>query len=133
MFSFFFFFLIFFYYVFFSISFPMISQKSPKPYPNSLPTHSHILALAFPCTGTHKVCLSNVPLLKCFHFKVLNFFFKFFLKNIFIRYFLYLHFKCYPPSWFPLRKPPIPSPLPLHTHQPTPASWPWHSHTQEHR
>jgi hypothetical protein len=25
-----------------------------------------------------------------------------FLKFIFIRYFLYLHFKCYPLSWFPL-------------------------------
>jgi hypothetical protein len=33
--------------------------------------------------------------------------------NIFIRYFLYLHFKCYPLSWFPLWKPPIPSPHPL--------------------
>jgi hypothetical protein len=32
---------------------------------------------------------------------------------IFIRYFLYLHFKCYPLSWFPLWKFPIPFPLPL--------------------
>jgi len=32
---------------------------------------------------------------------------------IFIRYFLYLHFKYYPPSRFPLQKPPIPSPHPL--------------------
>jgi hypothetical protein len=45
-------------------------------------------------------------------------------------YFLYLHFKCCPPSWFPLCKPPIPFPLPLSlsrcslTNQPTPASPP---------
>jgi hypothetical protein len=35
----------------------------------------------------------------------------------FIRYFLYLHFKCYLLSWFPLQKTPL-SPPPL-THQPT--------------
>ena len=29
------------------------------------------------------------------------------------KYFLYLHFKCYPLSWSPLWKPPISSPLPL--------------------
>jgi hypothetical protein len=46
---------------------------------------------------------------------------------IIIRYFLYLHFKCYPPSWFPLWKPPIPFPLPLLTNPPTSASWSWHS------
>jgi hypothetical protein len=28
--------------------------------------------------------------------------------NFFIRYFLSLQFKCYPLSWFPLQKPPIP-------------------------
>ena len=28
--------------------------------------------------------------------------------NFFIGYFVYLHFKCYPPSWFPLQTPPIP-------------------------
>jgi hypothetical protein len=51
---------------------------------------------------------------------------RFFL--IFIRYFLYLHFKCYPLSLFPLWKPFIPSSLPLHTKPPipTPASWPLH-------
>jgi hypothetical protein len=52
-----------------------------------------------------------------------------FLKKI--RYFLYLHFKCYPLSWFPLWKPPIPSPL--LTNLPTPAPWPWHSPTLGHR
>jgi hypothetical protein len=39
--------------------------------------------------------------------------------------FIYLHFKCYSLSWFPLRKPPLPSSLPLllwgcsPTHSPT--------------
>jgi hypothetical protein len=55
-----FFFLIFFYYIFSSITFPMLSKKSPIPSPPSLPTHSHFfLALAFPCTGAYKVCLSQ--------------------------------------------------------------------------
>jgi hypothetical protein len=43
----------------------------------------------------------------------------FFLMFI-IRYFLHLHFKCYPQS--PLCPPLCPAPNP-----PTPASWPWHS------
>jgi hypothetical protein len=51
-FIFFFFSLIFFNYVFSSITFPMLSQKPP---PTPLPTHSHFLALAFPCTGVYKV------------------------------------------------------------------------------
>jgi hypothetical protein len=38
--------------------------KSPPypPPPTSLPTHSHFLALAFPCTGAYKVCVSSGPL-----------------------------------------------------------------------
>ena len=36
-----------------------------------------------------------------------------------IGYFIYLHFKCYPPSQFSLHKPPIPRPLPL----PLPLWW----------
>jgi hypothetical protein len=52
------------------------------------------------------------------------------LLNIFS---LYLHFKCYPLFWFPLRKPPILSPLPLLTNPPTPTSWPWYSPTLRHR
>jgi hypothetical protein len=38
--------------------------KSPPypPTPTPLPTHSPPLALAFPCTGAHKVCVSNGPL-----------------------------------------------------------------------
>jgi hypothetical protein len=45
--------------------------------------------------------------------------FLFFFK-IFIRYFLHLHFKCYPES--PLYPPPVLLPNP-----PTPTSWPWYS------
>jgi hypothetical protein len=58
------FFFNYFYYVFSSITFPMLSQKSPTPStpPTPLPTHSHFLALAFPCTGAYKVCLTNGPL-----------------------------------------------------------------------
>jgi hypothetical protein len=39
--------------------------KSPQypPPPTPLPTHSHFLALAFPCTGAYKVCKSNGPLI----------------------------------------------------------------------
>jgi hypothetical protein len=42
------------------------------------------------------------------------------ITNIFIRYFLHLHFKWYPES--PLYPPPALLPIP-----PTPTSWPWHS------
>jgi hypothetical protein len=34
----------------------------PSPSPASLPTHSHVLALAFPCTGAYKVCKTKGPL-----------------------------------------------------------------------
>jgi hypothetical protein len=44
--------------------------------------------------------------------------FNFFFFFLFIRYFLYLHFKCYPLYSFPLRKPPILSLLPLLTNPP---------------
>jgi hypothetical protein len=38
--------------------------KSPPypPPPTPLPTHSHFLALAFPCTEAYKVCMTNGPL-----------------------------------------------------------------------
>jgi hypothetical protein len=38
--------------------------KSPPypPTPTPLPTHFPFLALAFPCTGAYKVCVSNGPL-----------------------------------------------------------------------
>jgi hypothetical protein len=36
----------------------MLSRKSPihSPCPAPLPTHSHFLALAFPCTGAYNLC-----------------------------------------------------------------------------
>jgi hypothetical protein len=39
-----------------------ISNAIPKVPHTPLPTHSNFLALAFPCTGAYKVCLSNGPL-----------------------------------------------------------------------
>jgi hypothetical protein len=36
--------------------------KVPRSSPTPLPTHSHFLALAFPCTESYKVCVSNGPL-----------------------------------------------------------------------
>jgi hypothetical protein len=46
--------------------------------------------------------------------------FSFLCFNFFIRYFLHLHFKCYPQS--PLYPPPA-----LLPYLPTPTSWPWQS------
>jgi hypothetical protein len=34
----------------------------PPPRPAPLPTHSHFLALGFPCTGAYKVCKTKGPL-----------------------------------------------------------------------
>jgi hypothetical protein len=52
-----------FYYIFSSITFPMLSQKSPIPSPPLPYPHIPIfLALAFPCTGAYTVCVSNGPL-----------------------------------------------------------------------
>jgi hypothetical protein len=45
-------------YVFISFTFPMLSHKSLI----CSPTHSHFLALAFPCTEADKVCTTNGPL-----------------------------------------------------------------------
>jgi hypothetical protein len=54
--------------------------------------------------------------------------------NFFLRYFLYLHSKCYPLSWFPLQKKPlIPSPVPLLPNPTTPVTWPWHFPILGHR
>ena len=47
-------------------------------------------------------------------------------------FFLYLHFKCYSLSWFPLQKHPIPSFLPLLTSSPTSSSMCCHSPTLDH-
>jgi hypothetical protein len=53
-----------FYYIFSLFTFQMLSQKFPirSPCPAPLPTHSHFLALAFPCTGAYKVCNTKRPL-----------------------------------------------------------------------
>ena len=41
----------------------MLSQKSPiSSPPTPLPTHSHFLALTFPCTEAYKVCKTKGPL-----------------------------------------------------------------------
>ena len=55
----------FFYYQIFSLlTFQMLSQKFPIPSPRHapLPTHSHFLALALPCTWACKVCNIKGPL-----------------------------------------------------------------------
>uniref|UniRef100_A0A8C6IK77 Uncharacterized protein n=1 Tax=Mus spicilegus TaxID=10103 RepID=A0A8C6IK77_MUSSI len=55
-FLFFFFFQFLIYYIFSSITFPMLSQKSPIPSPPlPSPPIPIFLALAFPCTGAYKV------------------------------------------------------------------------------
>jgi hypothetical protein len=60
------------------------------------------------------------------------------INILFIGNFIYLHFKCYPLSRFPLRKLPIPFSLSLRlwgcspTYPPTPTSLPWHSPTMGH-
>jgi hypothetical protein len=67
----------------------------------------------------------------CLFSHCLSFLFSFFF--IFNWLFIYLHFKCYPPSQFPFYKTPTPSPLPsvsvwvLPCPPPTPASVPQHS------
>jgi hypothetical protein len=45
--------------IYISNAIPKVPHTLP---PTSLPTHSHFLALAFPCTGKYKVCMSNGPL-----------------------------------------------------------------------
>jgi hypothetical protein len=61
--------------------------------------------------------------------------FKLISSIFFTGYFIYLHFKCYPLSRFPLQKPCLPCSLPLllwgcfPSYLPTPTSPPWHSPT----
>jgi hypothetical protein len=45
--------------IYISNAIPKVLHTLP---PTSLPTHSHFLALAFPCTEAYKVCKSNGPL-----------------------------------------------------------------------
>ena len=44
------------------LHFQCYPKSPPQLPPTPLPTHSHFLALAFPCTGAYKVCKSNGPL-----------------------------------------------------------------------
>jgi hypothetical protein len=81
-----------------------------------------------------KVMVTNFPHNKHKNYKIKKFqthelkykicliflFYNFSVFKIFIRYFLHLHFKCYPKS--PLY--PTPALLP---YPPTPTSWPWRS------
>jgi hypothetical protein len=45
--------------IYISNAIPKVPHTLP---PTPLPTHSHFLALVFPCTGAYKVCKSNGPL-----------------------------------------------------------------------
>jgi hypothetical protein len=45
--------------IYISNAIPKVPHTLP---PTPLPTHSHFLALMFPCTGAYKVCKSNGPL-----------------------------------------------------------------------
>jgi hypothetical protein len=45
--------------IYISNAIPKVPHTLP---PSPLPTHSHFLALAFPCTGAYKVCKYNGPL-----------------------------------------------------------------------
>jgi hypothetical protein len=45
--------------IYISNAIPKVPHNLP---PNPLPTHSHFLALVFPCTGAYKVCTTNGPL-----------------------------------------------------------------------
>jgi hypothetical protein len=42
------------FFIYISSAIPKVPYTLPRPAP--LPTHSHLLALAFPCTGAYKVC-----------------------------------------------------------------------------
>jgi hypothetical protein len=44
------------------ISNAILEVPYTSPYPAPLPTHSHFLALVFPCNGAYKVCKTKRPL-----------------------------------------------------------------------
>jgi hypothetical protein len=48
------------FFIYISNAIPKVPYTLPQPAP--LPTHSHVLALAFPCTGAYKVCKTKGPL-----------------------------------------------------------------------
>jgi hypothetical protein len=47
------------YFIFISNDIPKVPHTLP---PAPLPTHSHFLALALPCTGAYKICKTKRPL-----------------------------------------------------------------------
>jgi hypothetical protein len=47
------------FFIYISNAIPKVPYTLPRPAP--LPTHSHFLALAFPCTGACKVCNTKAP------------------------------------------------------------------------
>jgi hypothetical protein len=62
-FAFLFFFFLFFIGYLFHLHFQCYPKSPPHaPPPTPPPTHSHFLALAFPCTEADKVCMTNGPL-----------------------------------------------------------------------
>jgi hypothetical protein len=90
------------------------------------------MVVGFPAAMADPCCVRADPPNVCFMYIIspqpqLPFEMPSTLKTIFffIRYFLYLHFKCYPQS--PIYPPPALLPNP-----PTSASWPWHSPVLEH-
>ena len=98
--------------------------------------YSYLLHLEEGWKHTPKTILFLNPLLDFSHTQNSSLMIPFFLKG----YFFNLHFKCYPLSWFPLLKLPIPSLIPLLlwgcslTHPlPSHLSPPWHSPTLGHR
>jgi hypothetical protein len=48
--------------IFFTYIYNAIPKVAHAPPPTPLPTHSHFLALAFPCTEAYKVCKTKGPL-----------------------------------------------------------------------
>jgi hypothetical protein len=50
------------FFIYISNATPKVPYTSPPPHPAHIPTHSHFLALAFPCTGAYKVCKTKGPL-----------------------------------------------------------------------
>jgi hypothetical protein len=57
------------FFIYISTAIPKVPYTSPPPPPRRpapLPTHSRFLTLAFPCTGTYKVCNTKGPLFPVF-------------------------------------------------------------------
>jgi hypothetical protein len=50
------------FFIYISNAIPKVPYTHPPPSPAPLSTHSHFLALAFPCIGAYKVCNTKGPL-----------------------------------------------------------------------